>query len=230
MTFWEHLDELRSRLWRILVAALAAAVVCFCFKEPLFRLLLLPKPAGMQLISVELPQQFLIHLRVSFMMGLLVVAPYVLYQLFAFIAPGLYRAERRLTVRAVVGGYILFLAGVALNFFVIFPFTVNFLGNYQVVADVTNHITLQSYISLLLTMSLLLGAMFELPVVCWLLGRIGLLKAAAMRRYRRHALVVILVLGAVVTPTGDPVTLSLVALPVYALYELSILLVARSSA
>ena len=225
MTFWEHLDELRRRIWYVLVVAVVAAVVCFCFKEQLFYVVLWPKPDEMQLINVELTQQFLTHMRVAFWAGLLVVSPYVLYQLFAFVAPGLYQAELRLAVRAVGGGYLLFLAGVALNYFVIFPFTVRFLGGYQVSAAVENTITLGSYISVLGVMSLLMGVVFELPVLCWLLAKIGVLKASFMKRYRRHAVVVILILGAVITPTGDPFTLALVSVPIYLLWEVSIMIV-----
>ncbi|MBR0169658.1 MAG: twin-arginine translocase subunit TatC [Bacteroidales bacterium] len=227
MTFWEHLDELRRRIWYVLVAALVAAVGCFCFKEQLFAVVMYPKPEGMQLINVELTQQFLTHMRVALWAGLLVVSPYILYQLFAFVAPGLYQTERRLAISAVASGYLLFLAGVALNYFVIFPFTVRFLGGYQVTADVANTITLSSYISVLGVMSLLMGVVFELPVLCWLLAKIGVLKARFMRRYRRHAIVVIIILGAIITPTGDPFTLSLVSIPIYLLWELSILIVKK---
>ena len=214
MTFWEHLDELRRRIWYVLVAAVVAAVACFCFKEQLFAVVMHPKPDGMRLINVELTQQFLTHMRVAIWAGLLVVSPYILYQ-----------TERRLAVRAVGCGYLLFLAGVALNYFVIFPFTVRFLGGYQVSAEVANTITLSSYISVLGVMSLVLGVVFELPVLCWLLAKIGVLKADFMKRYRRHAIVVIVILGAIITPTGDPFTLTLVALPIYLLWELSILIV-----
>lgn len=225
MTFWEHLDELRTRLVRILVAAAVAAVACFCFKDALFHVVLAPKPEEMHLINVEITQQFLTHMRVSLWAGLLLVSPYLLYQLMAFVSPGLYRSERRLALRAVGSGYLLFAAGVLLNYFVIFPFTVRFLGNYQVSAEVVNSITLSSYISLLGVMSLLLGVVFELPVLCWLLARLGILQASFMKRYRRHAIVVIVILGAVITPTGDPFTLALVSIPIYLLWELSILIV-----
>lgn len=227
MTFWEHLDELRSRLWRVLLAAVVAMVACFCLKEQLFAVVMYPKPEGMKLINVELTQQFLTHMRVALWGGLIVVSPYIIYQMFAFVAPGLYAVEKRLVLRAVCSGYLLFLAGVLLNYFVIFPFTVRFLGGYQVSSEVENTITLSSYISVLGVMSLLMGVVFELPVVCWLLAKIGVLKAAFMRRYRRHAIVVILIIGAVITPTGDPFTLSLVAVPIYLLWELSILVVKR---
>ena len=225
MTFWEHLDELRRRIWYVLVAAVLAAVACFCFKEQLFAVVMYPKPESMQLINVELTQQFLTHMRVALWTGLLVVSPYILYQMFAFVAPGLYAVERRLALRAVGGGYLLFLAGVALNYFIIFPFAVRFLGEYQVSDEVQNTITLSSYISMLGVMSLLMGLLFELPVVCWLLAKIGVLKASFMKRYRRHAIVVIVILGAVITPTGDPFTLALVSVPIYLLWELSILIV-----
>ena len=225
MTFWEHLDELRRRLWYVLLAAVVAAVVCFCFKEQLFSVVMYPKPEGMHLINVELTQQFLTHMRVALWGGLLIVSPYVLYQMFAFVAPGLYQTERRLALRAVGSGYLLFLAGVALNYFIIFPFAVRFLGEYQVSDEVQNTITLSSYISMLGVMSLLMGLLFELPVLCWLLAKIGVLKASFMKRYRRHAIVVIVILGAVITPTGDPFTLALVSVPIYLLWELSILIV-----
>ena len=211
----------------MLLATVAAAVLCFCFKEQLFAVVLAPKPEEMHLINVELTQQFLIHLRVAMLAGVLVVSPYIIYQLFAFVAPGLYRLERRMTLRAVGGGYLLFIAGVLLNYFIIFPFTVRFLGGYQVSDEVLNSITLTSYVDLLLVMSLVMGAVFELPVLCWLLAKLGILKASFMRRYRRHAIVVILILGAIITPTGDPFTLMLVSIPIYALWELSILIVKR---
>lgn len=227
MTFWDHLDALRSHLWRMLLAVLVAAVACFCFKDALFGVVLKPKPADLTLINVDIAQQFLTHMRVSLLTGMLLAAPYIIYQLFAFVAPGLYSAERRITVRALGGACLLFYAGVALNYFVIFPFAVRFLGGYQVSAEVQNLISLTSYVDLLLLMSLLMGILFELPVLCWLLGKVGLLKTEAMQRYRRHAVVAILVLGAVITPTGDPVTLALVSVPIYLLWELSILIVKR---
>ena len=130
-----------------------------------------------------------------------------------------------MAIRAVGGGYLLFMAGVALNYFIIFPITVRFLGDYQVSAEVTNQITLTSYIDIFLMMSLLLGIVFELPVLCWLLAKIGVLKADFMKHYRRHAVVVIVILGAIITPTGDPFTLALVSIPIYLLWELSIFIV-----
>lgn len=227
MTFWEHLDELRSRLWRILVMVVIAMVLCFFFKEQLFAIVLGPKPEYLQLINVELTQQFLIHMRVALWAGLIIASPYIIYEVFAFIAPGLYENERRITIRAVVISYLLFVSGVLLSYFAIFPITVDFLGSYQVADYVTNTITLSSYISVMGIMCLLMGVVFELPVLCWLLAKVGLLKASFMRHYRCHAVVVILILAAVITPTGDPFTLSFVSIPIYLLWELSILIVKK---
>ncbi len=227
MTFWDHLDELRSRLWRILAMVVIAMVLCFFFKEQLFAIVLGPKPEYLQLINVELTQQFLIHMRVALWAGLIIASPYIIYEVFAFIAPGLYENERRITICAVVISYLLFVSGVLLSYFAIFPITVDFLGSYQVADYVTNTITLSSYISVMGIMCLLMGVVFELPVLCWLLAKVGLLKASFMRHYRSHAVVVILILAAVITPTGDPFTLSLVSIPIYLLWELSILIVKK---
>lgn len=247
MTFWEHLDELRGCLLRILLAAFLAAIVAFCFKNTLFSIILAPKEPSfltyrlfdkitgshtnfhIELINVEIAQQFLTHMRVAFCMGILIVSPYIIYVLFGFISPALYQNERRYAVSAVSCAYLMFLLGVTLNYFIIFPLTFRFLGTYQVDSDVVNMISLSSYISMLLTMSLIMGVIFELPILCWLLAKMGLLSHNLMSHYRRHAIVVILIISAIITPTGDPFTLSLVALPIYLLYELSILVVKRAS-
>lgn len=248
MTFWEHLEELRGTLLRILLAVLAAAVVAFCFKDPLFSVVLAPISSDfityrlfsaiagtnfslneVGLINVELAQQFLTHMKVALWAGFLLVSPYVLYRLFRFVSPALYQNERRYAVGAVVGGYLMFVAGVLLNYFIIFPLAFRFLVSYQVSPDVVNMITLDSYISNLLMLCFLMGVFFELPVVCWLLAKVGLLKASAMARYRRHAIVLILVIAAIITPTADALTLTIVALPIYLLYEISLLIVRRTS-
>lgn len=247
MTFWDHLDELRHSLFKGLLAVVLAGVVAFCLKDWLFEVVFAPSQSSfvtyrlfdrvahthtsfsITLINIELAQQFLVHIKMSLWMGVLVVSPYLLYLLFGFVSPALYESERRYAVRAVGGGYVMFLLGVALNYFVIFPFTYRFLGTYQVRADVLNQITLQNYVDTLLMLCLLMGVVFELPVLCWLLGKMGILSAELMHRYRRHAVVVILILSAVITPSGDAFTLSLVALPIYLLYELSILLVKQGS-
>ena len=240
MTFWDHVEELRGTLLRALAATVVVAVAAFICKDWLFSVVMAPSRPDFityrllsasggspALFNPDLAAQFVIHMRMALWAGLLVVSPYLLSLLFRFVAPGLYAHERRYAVRAVLGGYVMFLLGVALNYFVIFPFAFRFLGTYQVDASVPNQIALSSYIGMLLTLCLVMGVLFELPVLSWLLGKVGLLKSSWMKRYRKHAVVVILVLAAVITPTGDAFTLALVALPIYLLYELSILLVRR---
>lgn len=209
----------------MILAALLAMVVCFCLKDQLFAVVLYPKPDYLQLINVDIAQQFLIHMRVALLSGLIIVAPYFVYEIFSFVAPGLYATERRMALKALICACLLFYLGVALNYFVVFPFAVIFLGSYQVSDEVKNLISLTSYVDLLMVMSFVMGLVFELPVLCWLLAKFGLLKAAVMRRYRRHAIVAIIILGAIITPTGDPFTLAVVAVPIYLLWELSIMIV-----
>ena len=244
MTFWEHLDELRGSMVRILAAIGVATVAAFCCKEALFSALLWPQapdfpanalmaavtgvPFRAHLVNIDLAQQFLTHVKASLWAGLLLAMPYVLYVLFRFVAPALHGGERRHAVRAVLAGYALFLMGVALAYFVVFPVTFRFLAGYQVSAVVRNAVSLASYMSVLLTLCLALGAAFEVPVLCWLLAKMGVLSAAAMRRRRRHAIVVVVVAAAVVTPTGDPFTLAVVSLPLYLLFEASVAVAARA--
>ncbi len=236
---------MRGCLLKALVAVVLCAIAAFCCKDWLFAVVMAPSKSEfvtyalfarltgvdtdfrIQLFNPELAQQFLVHMRVALWMGLLIVSPYLLYLLFHFVAPGLYEHERRYAVRAVGGGYVMFVLGVALNYFVIFPLTFRFLGTYQVSSEVPNQIALTSYISMLLMLCFLMGVVFELPVLCWLLAKIGVLKADFMTKYRKHAVVVILIIAAVITPTGDALTLSIVALPIYLLYEVSVMIVKR---
>ena len=246
MGFWEHLEVLRHCLFRILAVTLVAGIAAFCFKNLLFTVVLAPKSPDfvtyrlferlvgplqsfeVGLINIELAQQFIIHLKVALWMGWIIVSPYVLYVVFGFVAPALYDAERRQAVKAVVGGYIMFLLGVLLNYFLIFPLTFRFLGTYQVDPSVNNVISLDSSISTLLMLSLAMGIIFELPVLCWLLAKMGIMKAAFMKKYRRHAIVAVVVIAAIITPTGDAFTLMLVSLPIYLLFELSVLIVKKT--
>lgn len=227
MTFWDHLDELRGVIVRCLAVTLVLMGVAFVFKEEVFAVVLYPKGDDLHLINTAVTGQFVTHMMVSFYVGLIGAMPYILYQLFHFVSPALYRQERRLALGLVLSGYVMFTLGVLFTYFVIFPFTLHFLGNYQVSGDVQNLISLGSYIDTLLMLCLTLGVVFELPVVSWLLGRFGLLHADLMRRHRRDALLAIVVVGAIITPTSDAFTLMLVSVPVYLLYEISILVVRR---
>lgn len=237
-SFWDHLDELRSRIIKMLLAVVAMSVIAFLLKEPLFRMVLAPSNGGfvtyrilgvpdfsIHLINTGLTEQFMVHMSTSLYMGLLAASPYIIYELFCFVAPGLYAHERRYAMWLVGSSYVMFILGILLNYFLVFPLTVRFLGTYQVSPNVTNMLTLQSYIDTLISMSFLMGVLFELPVVCWLMGRMGIINSRMMSTYRRHAIVAILVLAAIVTPTTDVFTLFVVALPIWMLYELSVLIV-----
>ena len=238
LTFWDHLDVLRSSLIRMGVVVVVLAVAAFCLKDVLFSIVLAPRssdfvtyrllgvePFSIHLMNTGLTEQFMIHMRTAIYAGLLVASPYVLYELFRFVSPGLYQNERRYALWIVGAAYLMFIVGTLTNYFVVFPLTVRFLGTYQVSPDVANMLTLQSYIDTLLGMSLVMGVVFELPVVCGLLGRMGLITNHMMAEYRRHAIVTILIVAAIITPTTDVFTLFVVALPIYLLYELSIQIV-----
>lgn len=238
MSFWDHLEELRGSLLRMLAAALLAVVVAFALKDPLFRLVLAPSqpdfctyrwlglaPLSVHLVNTQLSEQFMVHARVSLVSGVLLASPYLLRVLYGFISPALYARERACSVRVVVASYAMFFVGLVANYLLFFPLTLRFLATYSVSASVGNLLSLSSYVDTLLMLSLLFGLVFELPVVSGLLAWFGLLRAAWMRRYRRHAIVAILIAAAFITPTTDALTLLIVSLPVWALYELSILIV-----
>ena len=237
-TFWDHLDVLRASLIRMAIAVVIFGIVAFYMKEALFSIVLAPCSSDfityrllgaeafhIHLMNTGLTELFMIHMRTAIYAGLLVASPYILYELFRFVSPGLYQNERHYAVWIVGAAYLMFIIGTLINYFVVFPLTVRFLGTYQVSPDVANMLTLQSYIDTLLGMSLVMGVVFELPVVCALMGRMGLLTDHFMAEYRRHAVVAILVVAAIITPTTDVFTLFIVALPIYLLYEVSIQIV-----
>ena len=238
MTFWDHLDELRGVIIRSLLVTAVAAAVAFCLKDELFAIVLAPRsgdfityrllgvePFSISLMNTGLTEQFMVHLRAACYAGVLVALPYIIYALFGFVAPALYDNERRYATLLCGSGYLMFMLGTVINYLLIFPLTVRFLGTYQVSPDVANMLTLQSYMDTLLTMSLVMGIVFELPVVSWILGKMGLINEQMMRAMRRHAIVAILIVAAIITPTTDAFTLFVVALPIWLLYELSILIV-----
>ena len=251
-SFWDHLEVLRKVLLRCLIAWAIGAVAAFCFKELLFRLLFAPStddfisyramawlcektgwhslcPGSFEasFINTELTAQFMTHLKVALWAGLVIVSPYIIAQLYGFVAPALYDREKRYAAPIFIWGTILFILGVLMNYFIIFPFAFRFLNNYQVYEVVENLISLSSYISNILTFSLLMGILFEIPIVNYLLAKAGILEAKTLKKYRRHAIVGIAIVAAIITPTGDAVTLILVTLPIYLLYEASIVIVKR---
>ncbi|MDE5813673.1 MAG: twin-arginine translocase subunit TatC, partial [Muribaculaceae bacterium] len=241
-TFWDHLDVLRGVILRILAVTLLFTVVAFCFKDEVFTVVLAPKSpdfilyrvlsdiaarfgmAGSEwfdvsLINTGLAQQFMIHMKTAFCVGLIAASPYILHQLFGFVSPALYDRERKFSIRLLTGGYVMFLLGVALSYFIIFPLTFRFLGTYQVSPEVTNLISLESYMSVLIMLCLFMGIMCELPVLAYIATKAGIIDSGFLKKYRRHAILVILVVCAIITPTSDAFTLLIVSLPIWLLYE-----------
>lgn len=252
-TFWEHLDELRGSLIKMIAAVLVCSVVAFVFKSQLFDVVLAPQSGDfvtyrllerisdavmpgalsdgrvfdVQLINTGLAQQFVLHIKTAFSVGLLIALPYILYLLFCFISPALYSKERKAAVQLVGWGYVMFMLGVLLSYYLVFPLTFRFLGNYQISEVVANTVTVESYIDTLLMVSIAMGIVFEIPVLSWILGRLGILHSSVMRHYRRHVIVALLIVAAIITPTSDAFTLFLVALPMWVLFEVSIFIVGR---
>ena len=247
MTFWEHLDELRKVLFRsaIVIVALMAGIFMakdFVFNTVVFApinsdfilyrlidkvLLKMGAPAlpefKLSLINIDLSAQFFIHISTTFYFALVLAVPFIVYQLWKFVSPALYENEKRAAKGAFAFAGVLFLLGVLVGYYLIFPLTLRFLGTYQVSYEVANQISLQSYISMFTWMILIMGVVFEMPSLAVILSKIGILTKSFLKKYRRHAFVVMLVLAAFITPSGDPFTLMAVGLPLYGLYELSIL-------
>ncbi len=238
MTFWDHLDVLRNSIIKMLIGAIIASIVAFLLKDWLFLIVLAPEDSNfityrllniggfhIHLINTGLTEQFMIHLKMALSIGILIVSPYILYLIYAFISPALYEKEKKYSFRLTISAYIMFLIGILINYFLVFPLTVRFLGTYSVSHNIENMLNISSYIDTLLGMSLAFGVIFEIPIISYLLARFGMLRSSWMKHYRRHAIVVILILAAFITPTTDMLTLVIVSLPMWLLYELSILIV-----
>lgn len=247
MTFWDHADELRKVFFRSALAVIIIASVAFCFKDFLFRIVLAPQKSDFilyrflnrlatafsmpalnvedfhaDLINTQLTSQFMIHLSVSFYAGILLTSPYLIYLFFGFISPALRQAERQICLKVLIPAFLLFLTGILLNYYVIFPLSFRFLATYQVSETVINMISLSSYISSFIMLSLLLGATFEIPVIAYCLAKLKWVDSQMLKKFRKYSLVGILIIAAIITPTSDVFTLLLVSLPLYLLYELSI--------
>lgn len=250
MTFGEHLEVFRKMLFRIIGITVCLAVIIFCAKDVTFRLLLSPSDNhfityrlieecfarfgmvfhfdsySIQLINTELASQFMVHMSTSVYLALLLVSPYIMIELYRYIAPALYENEHRYSVSVAIAMYLLFILGVLMSYFILFPFSLRFLGTYQVATSVVNQINLDSYISTFVTLTLMMGLVFQLPVLSFFLAKMGILEASFMKQYRRHAFVLIGIVAAVITPP-DLFTCFMVMMPMYGLYELSILIVGR---
>jgi sec-independent protein translocase protein TatC len=248
MSFLQHLEELRWHLVRSSAAIFIFALIAFINKEFLFdKLILAPKNAdfptyrflcmlgqklnldesicikelSFTLINIDMSGQFSTHMSVSLYAGIVLAFPYVIWELWRFIKPGLHNHERKYANGIVFFTSLLFFLGVLFGYYVVTPMSVNFLGTYQVSSLVANQISLGSFISTVTTLTLMTGVVFELPILVYFLTKIGILTPEFMRNYRRHAIVVLLIISAIITPP-DVTSQILVCIPLLALYEISI--------
>ena len=226
MTFWDHLEDLRKSIFRIAVAFIGVTVVLFFFKNFLFTdIILAPSQADfLSLVNIEVAAQFMVHVKVTFICALILIFPYVIYELWRFIAPALYENERRSVKGAFNFASVLFYIGLSVGYAVIFPLMVNFFSGYQVSPEVANTFSLSSYISLFTSTILTFGIVFEFPTLIAVLSAIGVVNRGLLRRFRRHAICAVIILAALITPSGDPFSLMVVSVPLYVLYEFSILI------
>lgn len=257
MSFWGHLDALRAVLFKIAAVFIVLGVVAFIFMPWVFdNVILAPcsgefatyaffdKISGMgilpaelstdpsfevDLVSMQLTTQFFIHMSASCWLALIFGFPIIIYLLWTFVEPALYDSEKHGIRRAFFFGNIMFFLGVLVGYYLVLPLAVRFLSQYTLSDKITGMISLDSYMDNFFTIVLLMGMVFELPLLSWLLGKMGLLYRSFFGKYRRHAIVAIMILAALITPTGDPFTLFAVFIPVYALWEFSAVLVPKSS-
>ena len=252
MTFWDHLTELRKRLVRMILAWLVMTVVAFIYSRFIFdKILLAPKnsdfityrwlcklgelihvdtlclpPMSLSIINLNLSGQFMTDMTVSMFAGLIMGSPFIIYQLWQFIMPALYVKERKYARRAVFVMMFLFMLGVLFSYYFMVPWTLNFLGTYQVSETVLNQISLTSYISTVTSTILGVGIVFELPVVVYVLAKLGIVTPKLLKANRKYALIIILIIAAIITPP-DVFSQTIATIPIYALYEISILVAKR---
>ena len=236
MSFWEHLDVLRGALIRVLAVVLAMSCLGLAFKEPLFKVILAPaRPDffiyrllgmdfGMTLINVDISAQFVTHLRASVVAGFILSFPYLVWEIWRFVLPALYAAEKKAVRRTFLLSSVLFYVGAAVGYFIVLPLCLQFFMGYSISPDITNTATLRSYMSMFSSLVLLMGIAFEFPSAILLLSMLGIVDRPLLRRGRKYAFVALLIVAAFITPTGDPLSMLLLAAPLYLLYELSITL------
>lgn len=237
MTFWDHLEDLRRSIFRIGAVLLCATAGLFFFKDSLFDDVILA-PAGkdfflyrllgaefsLSLVNIDVSAQFLIHMKMTFVCALAVTLPYLVYEIWRFIAPALYEKEKKAVRRAFSFASFLFYIGLAVGYFIIFPLMLNFFAGYQVSPDVPNAFSLSSYISMFTSTVLIFGIVFEFPTVIAVLSALGIISKETLRTYRRHAVCIVVILAALITPSGDPFSLLVCTVPLYLLFEFSILI------
>ncbi|MBA3649247.1 MAG: twin-arginine translocase subunit TatC [Chitinophagales bacterium] len=250
MSFIDHLEELRWVILRSLIAIVVAGIFIFLNTKFIFdHIIFAPKNPdfwtfrvmcklgswvhmsslcvqnfNVPVQNIDFSGQFMVSLQNAFTLGLVIVFPFVLWELWKFISPALYEQERQKIYGIVLSGSLLFYLGVVFGYFLIVPFTVFFLGTYQVSTEVKNTISLSSYIETVTGLSFACGLVFEFPLIIYLLAVIGVATHEILSGYRKYAVVFILLLSAVITPSPDMVSQTLVALPLYGLFEIGILI------
>ncbi len=228
MPFLDHLEELRQRLFWIIGAVLVGVVVAFVLLQKVQIIDFLQQPLapylhGQKLVYTHPGDPFKIVLNAAFVLGLLLASPVVVYQAWAFFGPALYPHEKRMVLPVAIVAVLLFVSGVALAFYVVLPFTLGFLLNFQSEA-LQPMITASEYFGFEIAMSLTFGAVFELPILILALTALGIVTPQFLNKYRRHAVVLCVVAAAFITPGADPTSLFALAVPLYFLYELSVVL------
>ena len=227
---------LRGALIRVLAVVFALSCLGLAFKEPLFKVILAPaRPDffiyrllgmdfGMTLINVDISAQFVTHLRASVVAGFILSFPYLVWEIWRFVLPALYAGEKKAVRKTFLLSSVLFYVGAAVGYFIVLPLCLQFFMGYSISPDITNTATLRSYMSMFSSLVLLMGIAFEFPSVILLLSMLGIVDRPLLRRGRKYAFVALLIVAAFITPTGDPLSMLLLAAPLYLLYELSITL------
>jgi sec-independent protein translocase protein TatC len=252
MSFWEHLNELRGRIMKALLAILIGVVGVFIMGDwifntviyapidksfPTYKLMcdiaaktgatgLCITPPDLKLFTTEIGEVFFKHMQIALILGLMVAIPFVFYQFWLFIKPGLMDEEIKAARGFVTVCSLLFLAGMSFGYFIITPFAVSFLANYQM-AGVGGTASLASYVGYLTMFTLPIGIVFELPVIIYFLSRVGMVTPSFLKKYRKHMVVVLLVVAGIITPSPDMVSQLLVFVPLYTLYEVGIMVSRR---
>ena len=253
MTFWGHLEVLRWCIMRVAIALAICMVACFVAMPHIFDSFILGpttsdfflyrwlsglKGGGgifpdfssdfsVDIININVATQFTTHMSTSFWMALVIVFPYLIYEIWKFIRPALLPGEKRSIGAGFLFGTLMFYLGCAIGYGLVFPFTFRFLTEYTISAEITNQISLSSYISNFLMMIFIMGIVFEMPLLAWVLSAMGVIRRDMLVSGRRYAVVILLILAAVITPTGDPFSLMIVFIPLYLLYELAIRVVRK---
>ena len=254
MSFWDHLDELRSHLIRIVVALMTLTLVGLLIIPSIFdTIILAPRSSdfityrlfekmgeilpflpdfsaeafSVQILNINMTTQFMTYLSSSFAFAVLFSTPYIFYEIWRFVSPALYENETKNIKKAFTFGGVMFIVGCLVGYFIVFPLIFRFLITFELSSSIENMLSLDSYMSNFYKLILVMGIVFELPLMFWVLSSMGLIYRSFFSNYRRHAIVASLILAAIITPTGDPFSLFVVTIPLYMLWEISAFVVKK---